>query len=629
MASTLTRLALLSCAFLPLSPLRAQSFVDASEEVGLVHVYYSGPYRMGGGAAFFDADNDGDLDLYITGGLEADVICLNQNGRFTPISAEAGLADTQEPLTLGVVTGDIDNDGFRDVFVTTPYRNLLFKNQGDGTFRNITAEAGLTEEARSSSATFADFNLDGYLDLYVVNYVRTARFTYDEDGNINGFAHECFPNHLYINNGDATFTERAAEFGVDDDGCGLATAATDYDNDGDVDLYVANDFGAYIEPNVLYRNEGGARFTDVSAASGMNAAIFGMGIAVGDYDNNGHLDYYVTNLGRNVLFQNQGDGTFLDVAVAAGVGNGQTGGQLATGWGTVFFDYNNDGWLDLFVGNGHIPSAEFLTNAVLDPDKLFRNNGDGTFSDVSSHVGLDNTDMARGLAAGDYDNDGDLDLLVVHIEPDTDEDPNQAARIKLWRNETVNENHWLKLELQGTTTARDAFGAHVVAYASGQRWLRELDGGSSFLSQNSSVLHFGLGATAQLDSVAVLWPGGTRQVVRDVAVDQTLRIVENGAVTEVGEPSTVPVPATFSLSQNFPNPFNPSTTIHYQLAQATSVRLAVYDVTGKRVAVLVDDFQPAGRYSARWQATGQSAGVYFFRLETVGMYAVRKGVLLR
>jgi len=312
---------------------------------------------------------------------------------------------------MGVITGDIDNDGYRDVFVTTwiDEHNLLFKNNGDGTFQEISASAGILDTALSTAASFGDFNLDGFLDIYVVNYIDPSKPPTDD----SGFYYTCSPNYLYMNNGNETFTEVASLYGVADTGCGLAIAFTNYDQDSDVDIYIANDFGAWVLHNSLYQNNyPSPDFSNVSVSSSMNDAIYGMGIAIGDYDEDGDLDYYVTNLGRNVLRNNQGNGLFIDLTDSAGVANTYTDSNLfAVGWGTAFLDYDNDTYLDLFVVNGHIPADSIIANAPSNPDVFYKNNGDGTFTDLSASLGVDDTSMARGFALGDYDNDGDLDLF--------------------------------------------------------------------------------------------------------------------------------------------------------------------------------------------------------------------------
>lgn len=605
-------------------PAKAQTgFTEVSQSIGVDFSYQRDLPLMGGGAAFFDYDNDGALDLYLIGGVGSDALYRNNgDGTFSDVSLQAGLSVTAVPHTMGVATGDIDNDGYRDVYVTTRFvRNFLLKNNGDGTFTDIAGSAGLHQEAWSMSSTFGDFNQDGFLDLYVVNYVEKPQFKTDENGNIIGYAHKCFPNYLYINNGDASFTEVASQLGVDSEGCGLATAFTDYDNDGDMDIYIANDFGEYIIPNVLYRNDGPGsnsvwKFTDVSQASRANVAMYGMGIAVGDYDEDGDFDYYVTNLGRNALLKNLGNGTFQDVTSPAGVTSTYVDGSLfSTSWGTAFFDYDNDTYLDLYVNNGYIPALDFNQTSETDPSKLYKNNGNGTFSDVSQTLNVDDVDIGRGFACGDYDNDGDVDFVLAVIRKDSVD--TQAPRYMIFRNDNANGNHWLKIKLQGTASNRDGYGAHIKVVSNGRSWLREIDGGSSYLSQNASIAHFGLGVHTKVDSVIVYWPGGATKILENVEVDRTLEIIEDSSPTGVAENSVSPL--EFVVFQNYPNPFNPETSFRYQLNSKGDVKIAIYNLAGQEVQHIDMGAQGPGEYRVKWDGKDRNAlqapsGVYIYRI---------------
>ncbi|GIV32839.1 MAG: hypothetical protein KatS3mg031_0374 [Chitinophagales bacterium] len=518
--------------------MRGQTFTEVGHQAGISAYSYN---VIGGGAAMFDYNNDGWLDIYITGGNDRDYLYRNNgDGTFTEVGIAAGLAVTGSYSTAGVTTGDIDNDGFRDVFVTTwggvptipgqMRANLLFRNNGNGTFANISNQAGITHAAWSVTATMGDYNLDGFLDIYVANYVDSVRMIQDSSGTVIGFAHTGYNNFLYINNGNNTFTESAARLRVNHHGTALSAIFTDFDNDHDLDLYVANDFGQWVEPNVLYRNEFPAdSFTDVSAPAGANVAIYAMGIAAGDYNEDGYLDYYITNIGRNVLLRNRGNGTFDDMTDSAGVADTFVDSAYTSGWGTGFFDFNNDTYLDIYVCNGLIPAAPFIYNAPKNPDKLFKNNGDGTFTDVSLQAGVSDSLVGRGLTIGDYDNDGDLDALVVITSTDIP----TSVRSHLYRNESSSGTNWLKVSLQGTLSNRDGYGSRIELYFSNRRLIREIDGGSSHASQHSSIAHFGLGNHTRIDSILVIWPGGRRQTIDTPAVNQHLHIVENGSAYTV------------------------------------------------------------------------------------------------
>jgi hypothetical protein len=481
---------------------------------------------MGGGIAVLDYNLDGFEDLYFTGGKNGDELYKNSgNGSFIRVSNYAGLRLTRFRNTMCVSVGDINNDGLRDLFVGTirNERSLLYLNEGNGKFREISTEAGINDLGWAMSATFADVNLDGWLDLYVANYVKKDGVLLDDDRNVIGFDHDCFPNKLYLNNGDNTFQEVSSQLGTDNAGCALAVVSSDMDQDHYPDLYIANDFGEWVIPNSFLNNQYPQQsFLDESHNTGLNAAIYGMGIAVGDYDRNGMPDYYVTNLGKNVLYQNLGDNTFVDVAQEAGVDNTWFGDVFSTGWGTVFFDYDQDGHEDLFVSNGYIPSASFIDNTENDPNKLYRNLGDGTFEDVSDSYGMDSDLIGRGAVAGDLDNDGDLDLIVA-----TNGESDEAGNVLIYENDIQTSGNWLKIKLEGEFCNRDGLGSVVQLYSGTEIFYRELIGGSSHASQNSSILHFGLGAIDQIDSVMITWPGGTSQNYQDLNVNRLVYIKEN------------------------------------------------------------------------------------------------------
>ena len=492
---------------------RAQSFEEVGLAVGISHLP-DAQSSMGGGCAWFDYNGDGWEDLYVTGCQDPDKLYRNNgDGTFTDITETTGLQETALANTTGIVTGDIDNDGDRDLFVSTwrktnssAYaKNYLFENNGNGVFLDISDQAGITGAAFTMSAAFLDINNDGLLDIFCANYVSVASFIY-EDGVVVGFNHSCFEDWLYINNGDNTFDELGVAYGVNNEGCALAVVGTDYNRDGDIDLLVANDFGQFIVPNKLYDNVvPGEMMADISEASGADIGFYGMGIAVGDYDEDLDLDYYITNLGRNVLL-NQDAGFFTDITATAGVENEETNGLYHTGWGSFFFDYDNDTRLDLFVSNGHIGTVEFLDNFIHDGNVLYRNLGDGSFEDVSEVEGVADTRMSRGCAMADYDLDGDVDLVSCNIENNAVTNPDD--RYTVYRN-MGNGNNWVGFSLEGVTCNKDAFGAQVELYADGRVFLREHTcGGGGHCSQNSSLINFGLGDIDVIDSVLVYWPSG-------------------------------------------------------------------------------------------------------------------------
>ena len=523
--------------FLPAWKLLAQSFSEVSREVG-IDSYYEPRFYMGGGAAFVDVNNDDFLDIYVTGGLAIDKLYINQgDGTFVEMGEEYGFGITKDFFTSAVAVGDIENDGDADIIVTTwvgssdgiNKRNLFFENDGAGSFTENGESKGFLEKSWSMGATFGDINRDGFLDIYIINYVNNhGSIEVDQQGNVTFYQPDCFANYLYINNGDGTFSEVSAELGVDDPGgCSLAASFTDYNNDRRPDLLIANDFGWWAETNKLYANDGDM-FTDKSRDSKMDIAMFGMGIATGDYDEDQDLDYYVTNIRGNVLMNNQGDGTFTNNALAAGVDNTFTDDEYTTGWGAVFFDYDNDSYLDLGVTNGYVATEPIIYTAFQDADKMYRNKGDGTFEDVSDLTGFNSREISRGLITGDYDNDGDLDAFVVVSKSFESIDPH----FLLFKNETENANDWIKIQLKGKDSPRDAYGSRVKLYLQDRTLIREIDGGSSYASHNSSIAHFGLGTQGTVDKVEILWTSGRRQEVSDLTVN-SLNIIEEDTSIDI------------------------------------------------------------------------------------------------
>lgn len=534
------------------SPRSHAQFTEVSATAG-IDFAPSALFNLGGGIAWFDYDNDGWEDLYITGCTDSDRLYRNLgDGSFEDVSFAAGLPVTVLANTMGVTTGDIDNDGDRDVFLST-WRvagssnfapNMLLRNNGDGTFSEVAEDIGLGEPTYGAGATFLDLNKDGWLDLYVACYIQNVQLAIDpETQEVIGFSHDCFQDNLYLNNGDGTFQNITETWDIVNNGCALAAVGSDKDGDGDTDILVANDFGEFLETNVIWQNEYPAmEVTEVASASQADLAIYAMGIAVGDYDEDHDLDYYFTNLGRNVLLQNDGSGEFTDFSTEAGVENAASNGLFHTGWGTAFWDYDNDGWLDLFVANGHLPTVSFIENNLLDPNKLYRNVGDGTFEDVSDLEAVSSTLMARGCAFADYDRDGDLDMAVVNLEQGAFVANNH---VELFQN-PGNENHYVQFQLQGNNSAVDAYGAWLTVYIEERQLLREVNGGSSHASQNSSRVHVGLEDAEMVDSVSVQWPSGLFETWYALPAD-TLHVLQEGTSIEISEP----VSGAFYV---FPNP---------------------------------------------------------------------------
>lgn len=530
--------------FLLLVPIKiaAQSFMDVSKEAGLNHLFNVGDFHFGGGVAVLDFDMDGWEDLYVTGGANSDALFKNNgDGTFSNVFENSGLESTNEFLTQGVVAGDIDNDGDRDLFITVRSsikdlgsyaHNLLFENNGDGTFTNITTKAGLDMESNfSTSACLGDVNLDGYLDIFVVNYIKDPLYDvfHKEDGTFKPNPywgdHDC----LYINNGDNTFYNATADYGLmKNEGYGFACVFTDFDHDNDLDIYVAND---YSYGNTLYENMyPEAKFKDISAASGTNVALNGMGIAVGDYNNDGALDYFVANMGPSILLKNNKDKTFADESVNANITtlSLEWDGKyyLPVSWGTQFLDFDNDTDLDLFLTNGDLSPP-----SVYNPNTFYENLGDAKFKNISQQAGVKDPYLGRGSAIFDYDKDGLLDIVVVNQDYPFDLGDGETPNIVLYKNQNTS-GKWIKVKLIGNEANKDGIGAKVKLYGSKTLQIREIDGGSSHLSQNSTIAHFGLGKES-IAHLEIIWPGGKRQIVENVQTNRLIEIRENAFDTPI------------------------------------------------------------------------------------------------
>lgn len=598
----------------------SQGFTDVAQQAGLNHValLVSEVYPTQGGAAWFDYNNDGKLDMYLTGGKGIDKFYKsNGDGTFTDKTAEAGfsLLDTSI-YTMGVITGDVDNDGDRDVFITTDrrFRNYLFVNNGDGTFTDISVAAGISlDTAESASAAFGDYNKDGYLDIFVSNWC--VDFVMDP---IPIPPYPSYPNFFYINNGDNTFTNKATEFGmVNPISASLGVVFSDYDMDGDADILVANDFGQHDnEENELFQNQYPVdTFLNISDPTNFNYGMNGMGMAVGDYDEDGDFDYYITNMKRNVLMRNDG-GSFTNVTDNVGLDRDWAqvsggGTRPKTSWGTAFLDYDHDTYLDLYEVNGDLNYAPPYPS--LDSNMLYRNNGDGTFSNVTVAMNVGNPWMSRGFAAGDYDDDGDLDFLVPCLDSVTGN-----HNVLLCRNDAANGN-WLKVNTTGTISNRDGYGAIITAVIGNRRLIREVDGGSSFISHNSTTVHFGLGNFSTVDSLIILWPSGIVNVMENVTVNQTIAAIEDITVS-VQETDLV----AFNIS---PNPFRDELTLTFQLLRDEKLSISLTDITGRKVNLSQEQPYKKGRNTITLNnLPSLSAGVYMLSIDGVNTRVVRKVV---
>lgn len=503
--------------------IQAQHLLEKAEEIGLKHVAISVDH-MGGGMAFFDYDNDGFEDLALSGGTNADHLYRNLgNRRFVDVTIESGLTHEFFVRTLGMNAGDINNDGFKDLLIVTDKRNhnLLYLNNGDGTFKDISIAAGFGSQRYSLASIFLDVNLDGLLDMYIVNWVQA---------NGSGFKHLCYENQLYINNGDLTFTEISEEYGINDAGCGVAAVSTDINFDHIPDIYVANDFGAFVSPSsALINNFPQPNFSSIGSTNGLGVELYSMGVATGDINNDGLLDYYTTNIGRNALLFQENVGLFSDITTESATEGIYSGEFLSASWGAVMVDLDQDGLKEILVANGFIDATEEIRVSELDSNRLYKNIDGQHFVDKSVEYGFASDKLSRGIAVSDYDNDGDMDIGVLNIL----QSAGFSENMLFYENEMAQGN-WLKLKLEGTKNNRDGYGTKVLVYSGTSKRIDELQGGSSFSSLNSSFLHFGLGEIAMIDSLEIIWPGGYVEKYYDLEANRTYLGVEMGGIHVLG-----------------------------------------------------------------------------------------------
>ncbi len=504
------------------------SFTDVSEEAGIQHQFEVYEGMFGGGIAVFDFNKDGFEDLFITSGMKEDVLYLNNgDGTFKNVYKGSGLEVTQKYVTQGAVSADVNRDGWVDLFVTTITSkdslkviprapNLLFLNNGDMTFRDATTEFKLDQlYSFSTGANFGDINADGYPDLYVGNYFLEYEGELSEisDATIVG-ANQTAKPYLLINKGGKYFEDEYEDYGLDHRGFGFGSVFSDFDNDADQDIFVNHDFGYKAVPNYLLENQYPKEsFRNVAKELEMDLKINSMGSAVGDFDNNGFFDYYMTNIKFNRFMVNNGKGQpFVDKAKELGVY------YFAISWGANFADFDHDGDLDLYVSNGDLnPYCTPMANFYFD-------NNESKFTDKGREKGVNDYGIGRGSVVFDMDNDGDLDILVVNQKPVSDYPVESLTR--LYRNDGPMGN-WLKVVLKGVQAESQGLGSRVQIVIGDQRMMREIDGGgSSHLSQNSTIAHFGVGDATKIDSVIVTWIGGKRQVLVNQKVNTQLIITE-------------------------------------------------------------------------------------------------------
>jgi hypothetical protein len=539
----------------------AEIFTDITSELGL-HFEYVASHTsrkylietMGSGVALFDYDNDGRLDIFAVNGAPlADptpkgtipqkkepkdwnrLYHQKTDGTFEDVTEKAGLQGVG--YGMGVAVADYDNDGFEDLYVTAYGGNKLYHNNGDGTFTDVTEKAGVGGSGWSTSAAWVDLDGDGLLDLVVLRYLQ---WDFDDTWcgeRREGYRAYCHPDGyrpvaplVYHNDGNGHFTEIAESAGLAKPGKGLGIAFADYDRDGRVDLFIAND----SMPEFLYHNNGRGKFEEVALSAGVAVdgeghTYAGMGVDFADYNNDGLPDLLVTDLASQMyaLYRNAGDGTFTYDSFPAGIGRMT---MKHSGWGMRFLDYDNDGWKDLLVTQGHDLDTVELTFPDLRYQEhmlLARNTGKG-FVDVSAQAGeiFQKAWVGRGLATGDIDNDGRLDAVVTTND----------GGLYILHNSSQTENHWLTLQLVGHQSNRDAIGAEVkMTTTSGSQWATVTTAGS-YLSSSDKRVHFGLGSETVAASIEIRWPSGVRQTLKNIRGDQILKVEEAATKADVKRP---------------------------------------------------------------------------------------------
>lgn len=511
-------------------------FKDVSEEAGIDFIHSIGDDQLsniiestGAGCAFLDYDGDGDQDIYLVNGaympglshirgrqmqgkLKNRLYRNEGGGKFTDVTESAGVGDTG--FGMACVAVDYDNDGDTDLFVTNYGSVVLYQNQGDGTFQDVTQQAGLQDELWAIGACFFDYDRDGFLDLYVGHYLTydpNYTYYYAADQFPGPLAYTGQPDTLYRNRGDGTFEDVTQKAGVyNPDGRAMGVAACDIDDDGHIDLFVAND----AMENYFYQNNGDGTFTNIAlqtaTAFGQNGeATSAMGPEFGDFDLDGLMDLLVPDMNYSCLYHNTGQGYFIDQSAEKGIANAC--GQY-TSWSGNFLDIDNDGDLDMFITNGNSHRLEG------EKDTLILNEGGVNFMDVSARCGDDFQEelVGRGSAVADFDDDGDLDILVLNLN----------APARLLRNDIESQNRWIKIKTIGTKSNRDGIGTRIRLTVGGVTQIRDIISSSGYLSQSAMLAHFGLGEHESVERIELRWPSGIVQILENVKSNQTLVVTE-------------------------------------------------------------------------------------------------------
>ena len=539
--------------------------VDITDSTGIKFDHLSSPEQkyivesMSGGVALIDYDRDGWPDIYFTNAQSVDMTLAGKNARsalyhnnhdgtFTDVTDKAGVG--YPCWAMGAVVGDYNNDGWPDLLVTCFGGVVLYRNNGDGTFTDVTKQAGLSNDSQwATGAAFGDYDRDGWVDLFVSHYVDfhlddLPAFGSRQTCKYRGIDVQCGPrglktssSNLYHNNGDGTFTDVSKKSGIRDspNAFGLTAVWSDFDDDGHLDLFVANDAGR----NYLFQNDGSGHFNEIGFAAGVAASQDGaeqanMGVALGDYLHTGRPSIAVTHFSDEyaALFRNDGSMSFTDVSYTSGIAPSTT---PYVGWGDAFFDFDNSGWVDFFMVNGHVYPQMDTAEAgpkYREPGLLFRNRHNGTFKDISKLVGpaLQLPRVSRGVAVGDLFNDGRMDIVIENLK----------GSPTILQPQGGPSNHWIDLELVGSKGNRLALNARVKVTAGDLLQTSAVLSGGSYLSQNDLRIHVGLGSNKHVDKVEIFWPAGTTEVLTDLAADHIYDVKEGEGV--VAHEKIRPVP---------------------------------------------------------------------------------------
>ena len=542
-------------------------FVDFTIEAGVTGT------GVGNGIAIGDYDNDGYLDIYVSADPHDILYRNNGDGTFQDVTDKTGIFVRDDGV--GAVFGDYDNDGDLDLYIpVNDGPDVFFQNEGNGVFRNITRAIGINNPHRARSASFVDFDNDGFLDIYVVN--------------------ENAPNILYKNKNGVSFEDVALKLNVAHPGPGRAGIWGDYDNDGDLDLFLTNR-GA---PNVLYRNDG-FTFTDVTKRAGLDDSGNSTGAVFGDYDNDGYLDICVCGRNKVWLYRNNRDGSFTDVSEIAGL-------EILGEFGTpAFGDYDNDGNLDLYL-------AVWSGDSV-----IYRNTGQGTFENVTQELGMGVFGNSWGVVFADFDNDGDLDIYTTY-----------TTRNNILYKNNGNDNNWLHVKTVGGTSNRDGIGSRIKLITGGVSQIREVGGGTGYGSQESLQVEFGMGDFTFADLLEIKWTSGMVTTLNKVKGNQLITVMENfwsveDMNIEYGESKKQDSKITKScILPNYPNPFNPETWLPYQLSEQTEVNINIYDSNGRLIRAIHLGIKLPGVYASKdkaayWNGRNEygelvAPGIYFY-----------------